>query len=289
MRTLSSRSDVREHKPIRPGFRRAVRLGLERLGWLGPFYRARERQIARDATDWPREDDGLPLPSAHMAAVVAGHADVTLFLRQGAEIAAFIKDLAVRHGGSAEAGDVLDFGCGCGRLARRLVPKVTAAGGGYTGVDINAELVAWCASALPGRYLRNALRPPSPLPDAAFDLLFSVSVFTHLPRERMQAWLGDFRRVLRPGGLALVSFADETRVALADCERPDRPLGAELARSGFATSTRALEGSNFMSSYATVDAFRTLAADMFEVLEVAPSAHTGQTLAWAVLRRRAAV
>ena len=274
---------------MRPALRRTVRLGLERLGWLGPFYRARERQIARGAGDWPCEDEGLPLPSAHMAAVVAGHADVTLFLRQGAEIAAFVKDLAARHAGSAVTGDVLDFGCGCGRLARRLAPAVTAAGGSYTGVDINAELVAWCAGALPGRYLRNALQPPSPLPDSAFDLLFSVSVFTHLPRERMQAWLGDFRRVLRPGGLALVSFADEARVALADRERPDRPLGAELARSGFATSTRALEGSNFMSSYATADAFRALAAEAFEVLEIAPSARTGETLAWAVLRRRAGV
>ena len=180
---------------------------------------------------------------------------------------------------------MLDFGCGCGRLARRLAPAVTAAGGGYTGVDINAELVDWCAGALPGRYLRNAAQPPSPLRDSAFDLLFSVSVLTHLPRERMRAWLEDFRRVLRPGRLALVSFADEARVALADAERPDRPLRAELARNGFVTSTRALEGSNFMSSYATVDAFRALASERFEVLEVAPSDRTGQTLAWGVLRR----
>ena len=101
----------------------------------------------------------------------------------------------------------------------------------------------------------------------------------------MQAWLGDFKRVLRPGGLALVSFADAARVRLADEARPDRPLQAHLERTGFATSTRALEGSNFMSSYVTAAAFRTLAAEQFEVAEIAPSDSTGQTLAWAVLRR----
>ncbi len=264
--------------------RRTARLTLERLGLLGPFYRARERKIA-DGAAWPVEDEGLAMPSAHMAVVVAGHADAGLFLRQGREIAGFIAELATRHGGSVQSGDVLDFGCGCGRIARRIAPAISASGGSYTGVDINAELVDWCSGALPGRYLRNSLHPPSPLPDAAFDLLFSVSVFTHLPRQRMQGWLADFKRVLRPGGLALVSFADEARVRLADEGRPDRPLVAQLTRDGFAASTRALEGSNFMSSYATAQAFQALAAEQFDVLEIAPSDRTGQTLAWAVLRR----
>jgi hypothetical protein len=101
----------------------------------------------------------------------------------------------------------------------------------------------------------------------------------------MLEWLEDFRRMLRPGGVALVSFADEGRVAIADRDRPQQPLAPTLAREGFALSTHALEGSNYMSSYATVSAFRALCTPLFEVLEIAPSDVTGQTLAWAVLRR----
>ena len=270
---------------IAHAFRRAARRALEQAGWLGPLYRYREGRIALDASPWRETHAGLPTPPPLLVAKVAGHADLDLFIRQGLEIAAFLKGLAERSSASL-SGEVLDFGCGCGRLARVLAPEVIGAGGAYTGVDINAALVAWCGDALPGRYVASRLDPPSPLPDARYDTLVSVSVFTHLPEAKMKAWLGDFRRVLRPGGVALVSFADEARVELADRERPDRPLAATLMRDGFATSTRALEGSNFMSSYATCEAFAGLAAsEGCHVREIVPSRRSGQTLAWAALVR----
>ena len=162
---------------------------------------------------------------------------------------------------------------------------MTSSGGGYFGLDINRALIGWCDSALPGSYRVNPLRPPTPLPAASLDVLFSVSVFTHMPREAMQAWLAEFARLLRPNGLALVSFADEARAALADGGRGDDVLSPTLVQEGFAVSTRALEGSNFMSSYVTAAAFRTMASELFDVLEVASSPETNQSLAWAALRR----
>ena len=46
---MSRQADVSRLDAALPALRRSVRLGLERLGWLGPFYRARERQIAQGA------------------------------------------------------------------------------------------------------------------------------------------------------------------------------------------------------------------------------------------------
>ena len=108
-------------------------------------------------------------------------------------------------------------------------------------------------------------------------LLYAVSVFTHLTRAKMAAWLADYARVLAPGGVALVSFADEDRAT------PE--LRARLAVDGFAASTAALEGSNYMASYAAADAFAALCAEHLEVIEIVPSARSGETLAWAVLRK----
>jgi SAM-dependent methyltransferase len=261
-----------------PRVRRAARRTLERLGLLGPFYRAAERRVARQAGPWAPEADGLPTPSPLLVTLVAGHADLEGFLAQGRHLQAFLSRLAERAGQPfAAEGTVLDFGCGCGRLARFTAPEVIAAGGRFLGVDINPELVGWCDRSLPGDYRLNRLDPPAPIETGSVRLLYAVSVFTHLTRAKMAAWLADYARVLAPGGVALVSFADEDRAT------PE--LRARLAVDGFAASTAVLEGSNYMASYAAAGAFAALCAEHLEVVEIVPSARSGETLAWAVLRK----
>ena len=262
-------------------FRRAVRQLLGRLGLLGPIYRAAERRISSGADEpWPDTVEGLPTPPPHLIAVVAGHASLASYLAQGADLARFIAATAQAHGSPVGApGTVLDFGCGCGRVARRLAPQVIDAGGRFIGVDINRDLVRWSAASLPGEYRLNRLKPPVPIEAASVRLLYAVSVFTHLPRASMDAWLADYVRILAPGGLALVSFAADDRAPPA--------LGDAARREGFAASTTALEGSNYMASYATKEAFAALCAGHLEVLEIIPSVCAGGTLDWAVLRRPA--
>jgi hypothetical protein len=47
--------------------------------------------------------------------------------------------------------------------------------------------------------------PPLPYPDGHFDLVFNHSVFTHIDARRQDLWLAELRRVLRPGGIALLT------------------------------------------------------------------------------------
>lgn len=258
--------------------RRTLRRAVERAGLLGPYYRAAERRLAREAGPWAATADGLPTPSPHLVVLVAGHADLESFLAQGRHIGGFIADLAARHGSPIEApGTVLDFGCGCGRIARWLAPRVIGAGGRFVGVDINRLLLDWSAASLPGEYRLSGLKPPAPVEGGSVRLMYAVSVFTHLPKASMEAWLADYARVLAPGGLALISFADE--------DRAPPSLRQALARDGFAASTAALEGSNYMASYAAAGAFERLCARFLDVVEIVPSARSGETLAWAVLRK----
>jgi SAM-dependent methyltransferase len=51
--------------------------------------------------------------------------------------------------------------------------------------------------------------PPTPLGDGAFDLIFAVSVFTHLDETMQFALLGEMRRLLRPGGVLVASVQGE--------------------------------------------------------------------------------
>ena len=84
---------------------------------------------------------------------------------------------------------ILDFGCGCGRMTRFLdmMPEWQASGS-----DINPDHVAWCRQNLKKVDTReNGLMPPLPFADGAFDFVYSLSIFSHLPEPRALAWLAD--------------------------------------------------------------------------------------------------
>src|SRR5207244_9030240 len=90
---------------------------------------------------------------------------------------------------------------GCGRVMRRWRDL-----DGVHGSDTNAEAVAWCRANLPfGRFETNGLAPPLAFADDSFDLVYALSVFTHLTVDLQRAWLGELRRVLRPRGLLLLT------------------------------------------------------------------------------------
>ena len=123
-----------------------------------------------------RPTDGLPLPPRRLMVRVAGTADGDWFLRSGK--AAY--DTIVSHVPVGESDAVLDFGCGCGRVLRYWRDH----SGPVTGSDRDDAAVGWCARNLPfSRVERNNLAPPLPFADSTFDLVYALSVFTHLTEE----------------------------------------------------------------------------------------------------------
>jgi SAM-dependent methyltransferase len=97
---------------------------------------------------------------------------------------------------------VIDFGCGYGRVTRWLptvLPpdKVTAC-------DVQAEGVRWCAAEFGVRPLVG--RPN--ITDTGFDrydVLFSISVATHLSPGRLAALFRALMRIINPGGVVIFS------------------------------------------------------------------------------------
>ena len=100
---------------------------------------------------------------------------------------------------------ILDFGCGVGRLLQAL-QQVRREGQQLFGCDVNAACAAWCRENLDFASVEHtALEPPLPYADQSFDLVTAISVFTHLSRPLQVAWARELMRVLRPGGVALVT------------------------------------------------------------------------------------
>lgn len=146
---------------------------------------------------------GGPMPSPGLRARVGlgSRAEFTLVGREGARQ---IREAVARVGAPARAyPDWLDFGCGCGRIARYALESPAI--GTYTGVDIDASQIAWAAKHLRGRFSVMQPAPPLAFAPSAFDVVLAISIFTHFSEEEQFAWLGEIRRLLKPGGLLVAT------------------------------------------------------------------------------------
>ena len=112
-------------------------------------------------------------------------------------------------------GDVFDFGCGCGRLARQLIqqrpqPK------SYVGIDLHAGMIRWCQANLRSPQFRfehhdvfnpgfnpgdKPQRADLPAEDSSCDLVIAHSVFTHILEDSALHYLTECARILRSGGI----------------------------------------------------------------------------------------
>lgn len=102
----------------------------------------------------------------------------------------------------------LDFGCGAGRTLRHFVAE--ASRGTFYGCDIDRDSIAWVRSHFvpPFEVFLVDEAPPLSLPDASLDLIYAISVFTHITIH-WSSWLLELHRLLRPDGLLLVTFMGE--------------------------------------------------------------------------------
>ena len=106
---------------------------------------------------------------------------------------------------------ILDWGCGHGRVTRHFIQHWNAAQ--VCGTDIDNENIVWCQSHLAGEFRTAPLIPPTSFDDASFDGIFGISVMTHLSADVQAAWLDEIARLLKPNGVALITFGGSSAVA----------------------------------------------------------------------------
>lgn len=146
----------------------------------------------------------LPLPPSALARRVGG-TEGEEFLAQGLRIKETI--VAALPADWTFAGKrVLDFGCGVGRVLRHFAAETPHTE--LHGCDIDLQSIAWLRDEFPRAFRLTTCErmPPLEYPDDTFDLIYVVSIFTHLVEDQWEPWLRELRRVLRPDGVALVTF-----------------------------------------------------------------------------------
>jgi SAM-dependent methyltransferase len=125
----------------------------------------------------------------------------------------------------------LDFGCGVGRLSRPLAERFREC----VGIDIAEGMVNLARDLnddLPNcRFVVNVAPDLALFDDDSFDFVYSALVLQHMPSpEMVEQYVGEFLRVLRPGGLAV--FQALSHIPLALRLQPRRRVYAFLRTLG---------------------------------------------------------
>lgn len=152
--------------------------------------------------------DDFPVPDESNIMRVAGKTKAGGFLVGGACWYTLFQDILDSElGGLKEDDPVLDWGVGCGRIARYFLLD------GYTnlhGIDIDQKNIDWCVSNLPSaQFSRCDFDPPSSCDDNTFKAIYGHSVFTHLNEDSEIAWLQEIGRLLSPDGVACCTISSE--------------------------------------------------------------------------------
>ena len=142
---------------------------------------------------------------------------------------------------------MLDWGCGCGRVARYFLSRVPEIQ--FTGCDIDGEAIEWCRRDLGGTFFRVDPAPPTPFADGTADVIIACSVLTHLVAADQDRWLKEMSRILAPGGTFLASTNGDFTFQLA---------GGRGRRARLQAAWRRLTGAGRLSGINDTKLDRTL-------------------------------
>ena len=149
------------------------------------------------------QEAGLPFPPWQEMLTVGGETDLRLFLSIG-----YACYESIRKYIPADLDfpiEVLDFGVGCARTMRffyRESDKFIC-----HGCDVDRRAIDYLSRSIP--FIRakatNNL-PPLPYGTGYFDLVYSISVFTHLEFNTVKLWLKEMHRILKVNGVLELSL-----------------------------------------------------------------------------------
>ncbi|WP_176958757.1 class I SAM-dependent methyltransferase [Mariprofundus sp. KV] len=175
---------------------------------------------------------------------------------------------------------VLEWGCGPARVVRHM-PAVFGPGTEVYGSDYNSDSIGWCASNVPDvKFVKNELNPPFSFDSECFDLVYSISVFTHLSEAVSYEWIDELIRVVRLGGILIISTNGDSRLGVMLPEEVDA-----YNATGIVIRDKFEEGKKMFWACHSPDYLRMKLFKDLEVLDHKPAGfpHTGQDM-W-VLRK----
>lgn len=218
-----------------------------------------------------------------VGSVIAGFSDCHRLMK----IAARYKDM------SSDL-KIADWGCGFGRVARHLpsfAPSSTV-----VGIELDDINLRWMRENLPEIASVMAKLPAEvPLQGGSIDILYGVSVMTHIRRHEQIEWLRELVRIVNDDGVLLLTVAGANSIAFAsrwmsgenldkwDSNREivfDNKGGIDADIGG---------GGYYIQSKQDISVIRKYWSEIVEIVDYIPSAFGYQDVIVARPKRRASV
>lgn len=148
--------------------------------------------------EYKRVWDRISIDESAAMVGVSGCAERQEFFASGEATAAAIKEML----GVTTSDDVLEIGCGVGRVGKTLAPECRS----WTGVDISAEMIRYARANLAelpnARLLELSASTLTEIKSESMDCVYCTAVFMHLDEWERYKYVAEAFRVLRPGGRA---------------------------------------------------------------------------------------
>lgn len=128
---------------------------------------------------------------------------------------------------------VLDFGCGGAGQLRMFTKHFPATH--FYACDVDPSSIDFIKRSYPQvNSCVNNFKPPLPFDSNQFDLIYSVSTFSHFDAETIDIWLLEFSRILKVNGILLLTIEGEFAIKVVADETNESPelIKFELEKSG---------------------------------------------------------
>jgi len=194
-----------------------------------------------------------------------------------------IRSIVERYSSTTSSNlSILDWGCGCGRVSRFFENAFGACS--VYGVDIDPVNIKWNQQHLDkNRYKLISFEPALPFNDNHFDVIYGISVMTHLGSENQASWLKELHRALKPGGTLILTYHG---LAMFFAHVNDGTILDKFLGDGFWDQGRNLDLDEgypemkklelYRNSFNTLDNIANQCSDLFTFLKFLPGAHLAQ-------------
>ncbi len=167
------------------------------------FYLYQRSKNKKNNTEFELANPEVKLPPDYMMFESYG-LNYSKYYNEGKKTAQWILDI-VKPYIKFENKKRLDWGCGPARVVRHM-PTLLGNTNQVFGTDYNPKTIQWCSQFIKSvEFSKNELDPPTVYEDETFDMIYGISIFTHLSEEKNIAWYEELIRVANVGAVLFLT------------------------------------------------------------------------------------
>jgi len=165
------------------------------------------------------------------------------YIKLGKEHADIVSNLIKKYKPNAKS--IYEWGCGPMRVLRQIPNNFPENKINYFGSDYNKKSVNWAQKNFPNiKISLNELKPPLPFDDNSFDVIYCISVFTHLSEELSIKYINDIYRILKYDGIFISTFHGDKNSSVLNNDEIEKFISGKFVERG-----NVKEGSRIFASY----------------------------------------